>query len=112
MEQRWVVEGNECLSVDPRDWDPLRSGGHQIYSLLQQADGVVYLIVDDGLVKVVSIGPLQHLRLLLQPLKRVILREKKLMSVLVTCVRLHMIQLFRLRPYFKYIFNAFILKSK
>lgn len=49
------------MSVDPGDRDPLRSGGHQVYSLLQQSDGVINLIVDDGLVKVVSVGPLQHL---------------------------------------------------
>lgn len=84
-DKRWIVQADEriaveCMSVDPGDGDPLRSGGHQVHSLLQQSDGVVNLIVDDGLVKVVSVGPLQHLGFLLQPLERVILRgviEKK-----------------------------------
>lgn len=66
LDRRWIVQGDEriavqCMSVDPGDRDPLGSGGHQIYSLLQQSDGVINLIVDDGLVKVVSVGPLQHL---------------------------------------------------
>lgn len=79
LDQRWIVQGDyliaiECMSVDPGDRDPLRSGGHQVYGLLQQPDGVINLIVDDGLVKVVSVGQLQHLRFLLQPLERVILR--------------------------------------
>lgn len=49
------------MSVDPGDGDPLGSGGHQVHGLLQQADGVIDLIVDDGLVKVVSVGSLKHL---------------------------------------------------
>lgn len=70
LNRRWIVEGDErvaveCMSVDPGDGNPLRSGGHQVHGLLQQADGVVDLVVDDGLVKVVSVGLLQHLRLLL-----------------------------------------------
>lgn len=74
-----MVQGDELnavdrVSVNPGDRDPLRSGGHQVYSLLQQAEGVVNFIVDDGLVEVVSVGLLQHLRFLLEPLKRVILR--------------------------------------
>lgn len=78
LDQRWIVQADEliaveCMSVDPGDGDPLRSGGHQVYGLLQQSDGVINLIVDDGLVKVVSVGLLQHLRFLLEPLKRVIL---------------------------------------
>lgn len=73
-----MVQGDELnavdrVSVNPGDRDPLRSGGHQVYSLLQQAEGVVNFIVDDGLVEVVSVGLLQHLRFLLEPLKRVIL---------------------------------------
>lgn len=74
LEQRRIIKGDERLSVDPGDRDPLRSGGHQVYSFLQQADGVVNLIVDDGLVKVVSVGPLQQLRFFLEPLERLILR--------------------------------------
>lgn len=61
------------VSVDPGDGDPLRGGGHQVDGLLQQSDGVVDLVVDDGLVKVVGVGPLQHLGFLLEPLERVIL---------------------------------------
>lgn len=49
------------MSVDPGDGDPLGSGGHQVYGLLQQADGVIDLIIDDGLIKVVSVGSLKHL---------------------------------------------------
>lgn len=63
------------MSVDPGDGDPLGSGGHQVHSLLQQADGVVDLIVDDGLIEVVSVGSLKHLRFLLEPLKRLVLGE-------------------------------------
>lgn len=66
LDQRWSVGDDEliaveCVSVDPGDGDPLRSGGHQVDGLLQQSDGVVDLVVDDGLVEVVSVGPLQHL---------------------------------------------------
>lgn len=63
------------MSVDPGDGDPLGSGGHQVHGLLQQADGVIDLIVDDGLVKVVSVGSLKHLWFLLEPLKRLVLAE-------------------------------------
>lgn len=63
------------MSVDPGDGDPLRSGGHQVYGFLQQADGVIDLIIDDGLIKVVSVGPLKHLRFLLEPLQRLVLGE-------------------------------------
>jgi len=74
-----IVRGDEPpigvgASVDPGDGDPLGGGGHQVYGLLQQPDGVVDLVVDDGLVKVVAVGPLQHLGFLLEPLERVILR--------------------------------------
>lgn len=62
-----------CLSVDPGDGDPLSGAGHQVHGLLKQADGVVDLVVDDGLVEVVSVGPLEHLRFFLEPLKGVIL---------------------------------------
>lgn len=67
----------ERTSVDPGDGDPLRRGGHQVHGLLQQSDGVVDLVVDDGLVEVVGVGPLQHLRFLLEPLKRVVLRVRQ-----------------------------------
>ena len=78
-DQRWIVLGDgelnavERVSVDPGDGDPLGGGGHQVHGLLQQSDGVVDLVVDDGLVEVVGVGPLQHLRFLLEPLKRVVL---------------------------------------
>ncbi|TNN70239.1 hypothetical protein EYF80_019453 [Liparis tanakae] len=64
----------ELDAIDPGDGDPLGGGGHQVYGLLQQPDGVVDLVVDDGLVEVVGVGPLQHLGFLLEPLERVILR--------------------------------------
>lgn len=63
------------VSVDPGDGDPLRGGGHQVDGLLQQSDGVVDLVVDDGLVEAVGVGLLQDLRLLLQPLERLVLQE-------------------------------------
>lgn len=63
------------MSVDPGDGDPLGGGGHQVHGLLQQSDGVVDLVVDDGLVEVVGVGPLQHLGFLLEPLEGVVLRE-------------------------------------
>lgn len=76
-DQGWIVRGEERVSVDPGDGDPLSGGGHQVHGLLQQANGVVNLVVDDGLVKVMSVGPLQHLGFLLESLERVVLREKK-----------------------------------
>lgn len=60
-------------SVDPGHRNPLAGGAHQIDGLLQVPDSVIDLIVDDGLVKVVGVGLLQDLRLLLQPLQRLIL---------------------------------------
>lgn len=48
-------------SVDPGDGHPLGRGGHEVHGLLQQMDGVVDLVVDDGLVEVVGVGLLQHL---------------------------------------------------
>lgn len=71
------------VSVDPGDGDPLGSGGHQVHGLFQQADGVVDLVVDDRLVEVVGVGGLEHLRLLLEPLKGVVLGgagQKKLIK--------------------------------
>jgi len=53
------------LLVHPGDGHPLRGGAHQVDGLLQQADGVVDLVVDDGLVEVVGVGLLQGLGLLL-----------------------------------------------
>lgn len=56
-----VVDGVatvECVSVHPGDRHPLRGGGHQVHSFLQQADGVVNLVVYDGLVEVVGVGSL------------------------------------------------------
>lgn len=40
LNRRWIVEGDErvaveCMSVDPGDGNPLRSGGHQVHGLLQ-----------------------------------------------------------------------------
>lgn len=64
------------MSVDPGDGDPLGSGGHQVHGLLQQADGVIDLIIDDGLIKVVSVGSLKHLRFLLESLERLVLGER------------------------------------
>lgn len=61
------------VSVDPGDGDPLGGGGHQVYGLLQHAEGVVDLVVDDGLVEVVGVGVLQHLGFFLEPLKGVVL---------------------------------------
>lgn len=63
------------VSVDPGDGDPLGGGGHQVYGLLQHAEGVVDLVVDDGLVEVVGVGVLQHLGFFLEPLEGVVLRS-------------------------------------
>lgn len=41
------------------------------------SDGLIDLIVDDGLVEVVGVGLLQDLRLLLQPLERLVLEEEE-----------------------------------
>lgn len=68
-----MVAVGECLSVDPGDGDPLSGAGHQVHGLFQQTDGVVDLVVDYGLVEVVSVGPLEHLRFFLEPLKGVVL---------------------------------------
>lgn len=90
----------KCLSVDPGDGDPLSRGGHQVNGLLQQADGVVDLVVNDGLVEVVSVGPLQHLRFLLEPLEGVVLSGKTLVSDrmlhLLDVSKLRLIQVFRI----------------
>lgn len=57
-----------CRSVDPGHGNPLAGGAHQIHGLLQVPDGLVNLVVDDGLVEVVGVGLLQDLRLFLEPL--------------------------------------------
>lgn len=62
-----------CGSVDPRDGHPLAGGADHVDGLLQVPDGLVDLIVDDGLVKVVSVRLLQDLGLLLQPLEGLVL---------------------------------------
>lgn len=75
-EQR--VEGRLwCRSVDPGHRNPLAGGAHQIHGHFQVLDGLIDLIVDDGLVKVVGVGLLQDLRLFLQPLERLILEEEE-----------------------------------
>lgn len=56
-------------SVHPGHRDPLTGGAHQVNGLLQVPDGLVNLVVDDGLVEVVCVGLLQDLRLFLQPLE-------------------------------------------
>lgn len=61
LEQRSLCRGGDCMSVDPGDGHPLGGGGHQVHGLLQQADGVVDLIIDDGLIEVVGVGSLKHL---------------------------------------------------
>lgn len=66
-------EGGSCMSVDPGHRNPLAGCAHQIDGLLQVPDGLIDLVVDDGLVEVVGIGLLQDLRLLLQPLERFVL---------------------------------------
>lgn len=60
--------------INPGHRNPLSGGTHQVHSLLQQTDGVVDLVVDDGLVEVMGVGLLEALGLLLQPLERVILK--------------------------------------
>lgn len=64
-------------SVNPGDGDPLGGGGDQVHGLLQQADGVVDFVVDDGLVEVVGVGSLEHLRLFLEALERVVLEDRR-----------------------------------
>ncbi len=59
--------------VHPGHRHPLRSAGHQIDGLLQQPDRVVDLVIDDHLIEVMRVGELQRLRLLLQPLERLVL---------------------------------------
>lgn len=61
------------ISVDPGHRDPLAGGAHQVHGLLQERDGFVDLVVDDGLVEAVGVGVLQDLRLLLQPLQGLVL---------------------------------------
>lgn len=56
-------------SVHPGHRDPLTGGAHQVNGLLQVPDGLINLIVDDGLVEIVCVGLLQDLRLFLQPLE-------------------------------------------
>lgn len=63
----------DCVSVDPGYGNPLRSVRDQVHGFLQQANGVVDFVVDNGLIKIVSVGVLQHLRFLLESLKRVVL---------------------------------------
>lgn len=76
----WSFPG--WTSVDPGHRDPLAGCAHQIDGLLQEPDGLVDLVVDYGLVEVVGVGFLQDLRLLLQPLQRLVLQweEKHRMS--------------------------------
>lgn len=59
--------------VDPGNGHPLARRAHEVDGLLEVSDGLVDLVVDDGLVKVVCVGLLQDLRLLLQPLERLVL---------------------------------------
>lgn len=66
-----------CRSVNPGHRNPLAGGAHQIHGLFQVPDGLVDLVVDDGLVEVVGVGLLQDLRLLLEPLERVVLEEEE-----------------------------------
>lgn len=47
-------------------------------------DGLINLVVDDGLVEVVGVGLLQDLRLLLQPLERLVLEQEEEQKVLGT----------------------------
>ncbi len=76
-EEEVEVEVRGCRSVDPGHRNPLAGGAHQIDGLLQVLDGLIDLVVDDGLVEVVGVGLLQDLRLLLQPLERLILQEEE-----------------------------------
>lgn len=70
-------KGRTWRSVDPGHRNPLAGGAHQIHGLFQVPDGLVDLVVDNGLVKVVGVGLLQDLRLFLQPLQRfVLVREE------------------------------------
>lgn len=64
-------------SVDPGHGDPLAGGAHQVDGLLQVPDGLIDLVVDDGLVEVVGVGLLQDLGLLLQSLERLVLEEEE-----------------------------------
>lgn len=61
------------MLVHPGHRHPLRSAGHQVDGILQQPDSVVDLVIDDHLIEVMSVGVLQRLRLLLQPLERLVL---------------------------------------
>lgn len=100
LDRRRMAQVTKCLSVDPGDGDPLSRGGHQVNSLLQQADGVVDLVVNDGLVEVVSVGPLQHLRFLLEPLEWVVLSGKTPVSDgmlhVLDVIELRLIQVFKI----------------
>ena len=60
-------------SVDPADGDPLRQRAHVVDALLQRADRVVDVVVDDLHVEVVSIGALQRITLAHQPLQALVL---------------------------------------
>lgn len=62
--------------IHPGHRDPLRGAGHQINGLLQQADGLVDLIIDNGLIKVMRVRVLESLRLFLQPLERFVLKHR------------------------------------
>ena len=50
-------------SVDPADGDPLRQRADVVDALLQHADRVVDVVVDDLHVEVVTVCPLQRLAL-------------------------------------------------
>lgn len=76
-EEEVEVEVWGCRSVDPGHRNPLAGGAHQIDGFLQVLDGLIDLVVDDGLVEVVGVGLLQDLRLLLQPLERLVLQEEE-----------------------------------
>lgn len=64
---RLQVDGLAVL-VDPGHRNPLGGAANHVYGFLQEADGLVNFIIDDGLVKVMCICLLEDLRLLLQPL--------------------------------------------
>lgn len=75
---------SRCPSVDPGHRDPLAAGGHQVHGLLQEDDGLLDLIVDERHVEVMAVRLLQDLRLLLQPLQRLVLQEKRQTAALDT----------------------------
>lgn len=67
--------GGVRTSVDPWDGHPLAAVAYQLHGLLQVADGVIDLVVDDGLVEIVRVRLLQDLRLLLKTLQGLVLSE-------------------------------------